>query len=558
MGVIHRVAPRTLRRGFWLAPLLLAVGCTDTVFRDREAFNTPPDAAKGFLGYFSASTKQTTCGNCHVGHQADWVKTKHASAYENLLNTVPNAPQECFSCHSVTARGNSVGPSGQAAGWDAVKDTTYYDVQCESCHGPGLEHVKAPDDQSKWPLPRANVFDPSVNPEGKATCGACHNNEGHTPFVEQWAESGHGDIVVNSNGGASCGVNCHNGKVALARFKGVRTNYVELSQNGLNYEFPQTCAVCHDPHSAANDHQLRAPVTTDSISVNLCTQCHNNSAKPSLKFTPFTSLNISVPASGNTNPPRGQRGAHGAQGPVVFGDAGWEPDGLTFQGPSSHGNASRNPDTCAGCHVVRFTVNDAQGNFQFQSVGHLFSPDPCLDANGIPTADNSCPYTATARNWSACTASGCHADANVAAQLLNTERNTIATLAAQLWADNNNNGYLDPAPTDQGYLAQVLANAPGEFADSTVSTVAEKAFYNTILFSEIPYLNAAGSSQRHLEGSHGVHNPFYYEAMLSATIDAVKAKYNLTNPNASVRALMDRALTRPGVVYQPPQQITAR
>jgi predicted CXXCH cytochrome family protein len=561
MRTPHRVASYPFWHPLWVLPIILVAGCTDTVFRDREAFNPPPDAAKGFLGFFTASTKQTTCGNCHVGHQADWAKTKHASAYDNLLKTVPNAPPECFSCHDVTARGNSAGLLGQAAGWDAVKDTTYQDVQCESCHGPGLQHVQAPDDQTKWPLPRVNVFDPAVKPDGKATCGACHNNEGHTPYVEQWAQSGHGDSVVNSVGGASCGVNCHNGKVALARFKGVRTNYVELAKNGLTYEFSQTCAVCHDPHSAANEHQLRAPVTTDSISVNLCTQCHNNSAKPSLKFTPFTSLNINVAATGNTNPPRGQRGAHGAQGPVVFGDAGWEPDGLTFQGPSSHGNASRNPDTCAGCHVVRFTVNDPRiPTGTFTSVGHLFQPVPCIDATGVPVSpyDDSCPFTATARNWSACTASGCHADANTAAQLLNTERATIATLASQLWADNNNNGYLDPAPTDQGYLAQVLANNPGEFADSTASTVAEKAFYNTILFSETPYLNAAGQSQKHQEGSHGVHNPFYYEAMLSATINAVKTTYNLANPNVSVRALMDRALTRPGVIYQPPQQLSPR
>jgi predicted CXXCH cytochrome family protein len=554
MGGLHHFA---FARAWTLLGLLalLLTGCTSEKIVFREPFNPPPDAVNKFLGYFTSSDNQTTCGNCHVGHQADWVQTKHASAYENLLSKVPNAAPECFNCHAVTARGNAVGLAGDAgaypkAAWEVVKDTAYYDVQCESCHGPGFDHVQAPDDPAKWPLARANVFDPQENAEGKATCGACHNNEGHTPFVEQWAQSSHGNVEENSHGGESCGANCHSGKTALARFKGVRTNYVELSENGLTYEFSQTCAVCHDPHSARNEHQLRAPVTTDSISVNLCTQCHNNSAKPSLKFTPITSLNVA-----DNTLPQGQRGAHGAQGPVVFGDAGWEPDGLTFQGPSSHGNASRNPTTCAGCHVVRFTVDDPEGNFQFQSVGHLFMPIPCLDADGLPTADDSCPITATARNWSGCTANGCHADANVASQLLNTERATIATLAEQLWQDSNDNGYLDPAPTDQGYLAQVLRDSAAAFTDSTVSTVAEKVFYNTILFSEIPYRTAAGSDFRHLEGSKGVHNPFYYEAMLAASINAVKLQYGLSNPTASVRAVMDKALRRPGVNYEPPVQI---
>lgn len=547
-------------------PLLLA-GCTSEKLVFREPFNPPPDAAAGFLGYFDFSTKKTTCGNCHVGHQADWSKTVHASAYQNLVTAVPNAPAECFSCHDVTARGNAVGLLGKAAGWDLVNDTVYQDVQCESCHGPGYAHVQAPDDPANWPLARAAVYDPAdtatTHTPAGATCGACHNDT-HHPFVEQWKESLHADTVNNKYASTrGCGNRCHNGAQAIADMNVQRTNYVEFAANGLTFSFTQTCSVCHDPHGSVQgsdgnpiDGQLRLPVTTSDISQNLCTHCHNNSAKPSLTFTPWTSLNIAVPSTGNTSPPRGQRGAHGAQGPVVFGDAGWEPDGLTFQGPSSHGNPDRNPGTCAGCHVVRFTVNDPQGNFQFQSVGHSFQPIPCVDASGLPLVpyNDSCDFTPAARNWTACTASGCHADANVASGLLNTERQTIATLATQLWSDDNGNGYLDPTPTDQGYLAQVLRDSSVAFADSTVSSVAEKAFYNTILFSEIPYLNASGSSQRHLEGSKGVHNPFYYEAMLAASIDAVKKQYGLVNPNASVTALMTRALTRPGVVYRPADQ----
>ncbi len=66
---------------------VIALGaCTDTkiVFRDRPAFNPPPDSLNGFLGYFTTSTKQTTCGNCHVGVQGQWKTTRHASAWAEL------------------------------------------------------------------------------------------------------------------------------------------------------------------------------------------------------------------------------------------------------------------------------------------------------------------------------------------------------------------------------------------------------------------------------------------------------------------------------------------
>ncbi|MDH4133139.1 MAG: cytochrome c family protein, partial [Gemmatimonadota bacterium] len=59
-------------------------GCTETVYKDRPPFNPPPDAASGFLGYYDADEKQTTCGNCHVEAQADWEGTKHSQAWADL------------------------------------------------------------------------------------------------------------------------------------------------------------------------------------------------------------------------------------------------------------------------------------------------------------------------------------------------------------------------------------------------------------------------------------------------------------------------------------------
>ena len=62
-------------------------GCANDkiVFRDRGPFNPPPSAALGFLGYYDAASKQTTCGNCHVDFQASWKLTTHADAYATLM-----------------------------------------------------------------------------------------------------------------------------------------------------------------------------------------------------------------------------------------------------------------------------------------------------------------------------------------------------------------------------------------------------------------------------------------------------------------------------------------
>src|SRR6185295_7341780 len=121
-----------VRRSLMLLALL-ACSSDKVVFRDREPFNPPPDATNNFLGYFTSADKQTTCGNCHVNHQGDWVRTAHARAYADLVAN-SGATGECNTCHTVSDRGNAV---AAPAGWDLVPDTVYHDVQCESCHGPG-------------------------------------------------------------------------------------------------------------------------------------------------------------------------------------------------------------------------------------------------------------------------------------------------------------------------------------------------------------------------------------------------------------------------------------
>jgi len=485
-----------------VAVLLIGAGCTKTeiVYRDREPFNPAPDLASGLLGYYSASTKQTTCGNCHVGHQADWVNTKHAGAAATLAAITPAPPATCYGCHTVNERGNSL--TG-LAGWDAVQNDAYKDVQCESCHGPGTDHVKAPEDRSKWPLPRIGMT------EAQASCASCHTGI-HTPYAEEWATSGHSQVIASPAGNPSC-ASCHEAKATLKAW-GVTTNYVEFNSTAL---LPQTCSVCHNPHGSDNTAQLRFPINTPDPDLNLCMKCHLRRGEPEpARSTP-----------------------HAPQGFVVLGTGGYRPPGAnidTLISLTTHASVA-NPRLCAGCHVNTYEVtNPATGAFVFKSTGHLFKPIPCLDAQGRPTAVTTCAYSPPARTFKACTGSGCHATEAIAAGRLAGIRFDIEALASQIWVDTDGDKTIDAAPIDAGYLAIIKRDRPTELSSTTIITPARGAEFNVKTFGENRYANG--------DKSLGVHNPFLARALLAANIQELRTAYGLPAPPQAVAERMSQAL----------------
>lgn len=482
----------------------LASGCTDTkteiVFRD--VFNPPADTTSGFLGYYTVAERQTTCGNCHVGQNADWQATSHSVAYETLESSGSAQPL-CYGCHTVNERGNPASAAGRPAGWNVIEHPSYQDVQCESCHGPGFPHLQAPD--VVRPLAHIAVLD-----NESASCAACHEGS-HHPYVEEWGASRHAranTTVIDRYAAdpATFGpcLSCHEGRSAL-RALGVNSNYVERDDpitpaTALGH----TCAVCHDPHSTENEGQLRRPVEERDPSINLCMACHNRRSEPSLTSS---------------------AGPHAPQGAMILGSAGYRPAGFGYDTTlivSSHGS-SANVRLCAGCHVNRTTVTDeVTGDFIFESVGHLFRPLPCLE-DGIPVPGNDCddyePANAgTVRSYASCAQANCHVSQAQAAGRLAVTRTRIEALAVVLWDDVNGNQQLDPDPIDRGYLPTVLATQPGEFdpSDNRISP-AEGALFNAQLLAE----DRASNGDR----SRGVHNPFLAEALLRANVLEMEATY---------------------------------
>ena len=512
----------------------------------RPPFNPPPDAASGFLGYFTASDKQTTCGNCHVGHQASWKGTHHARAWADLQAS-RQAAASCNGCHSVSQYGNF---TGTTAGYLQVPDTAYHDVQCENCHGPGFDHVQNPDVVANQPLASIHVdFDTVTGTALVSSCSGCHTGV-HSPFVEQWKQSAHGSgpgyAVAAAN--ASCAP-CHEGRTAMAVKFGELDNYREKTSTQTERI---VCTVCHNPHGSPYEHQLRAPLsepTTDQ----LCVKCHSRTGTPPWSVATGTGT---------------ARGAHGAQGLLVIGqNVGWIPPTFTYdtnQIVSSHGTAA-NPRLCATCHVVRTTITDKEtGAFQFQSVGHLFEAIPCTDSLGIPVRGDC---ALAQRDFSGCATSGCHGSAQTARSAFQAISARFDNLLDQIWADANANAVIDS--TDGGLLPKLVARAlrPGATAadtaaidfGSTTTTVAKGTLWNAALAAtdERKYFLSGRLLGKgfatHKASGNGVHNPFLLEALLTSSITALQQTYGLSAPpdvDLRVQAIPPPGLRTRAIVRQ--------
>ena len=528
-----------------IAAVVALGACTDEkiVYRDRPPFNPPPDATNGFLGYFTVNTKQTTCGNCHVGVQGQWKVTKHARAWSDLQAS-GHATGSCNECHSVSQLGNFV---GHAAGYAVVADSAYHDVQCENCHGPGLAHVENPDLLANHPLASMHVDTGVVT-----SCSGCHTGV-HTPFVEQWKQSAHG----SGPGFAAAGTNascqpCHEGRTAMAIKFGETADYIE---KGSVTPERIGCVTCHNPHGSPYEHQLRAPLSQPTRD-QLCVTCHSRSGTPPWSVATGTGTS---------------RGAHGAQGLLVIGEnVGWLPPGFAYdttQMASSHGT-SANPKLCATCHVVRTTVTDKlTGAFAFQSVGHTFEAIPCPDAAGIPTPCRDAVAPDTVHDFTACSTGNCHIGGPQVARLAyQTLKGELNNYLDQIWTDANANGTIDS--TDGGLIPKLVARAlrPGATAaDSAeinfrnnVTTVAKGTLWNAALAAteDRPYFLSGkllgNTFSTHMASGNGVHNPFLLKALLTSSIASLHSTYGLPAPPQQV--LQVRGPLPPGVRLRARQQ----
>lgn len=338
---------------------------TNTNTNDNSNTNTNENDNKpgnsGLTGKFVGSSR---CSLCHVNTHRNWADTLHARALESLERIGQDTNVNCIGCHTVGF--------GQAGGF--VNRATTNDlagVGCESCHGPGRDHVE-------------NVEDKTLRPPiniASSLCGSCHTGT-HHPNFDDWQTSGHAavtefvaeELIAGGTAVNNCG-RCHSGDVFYKVF--IRNETVKEDEFNGKTTAQLTgisCAICHDPHMRTGnapevedgrDYQLRYPeiafptptnsidATTDAGRFNICGQCHHDRGRD------WT--------NGSRGPHHSvQANFYAGEMPVPVGDDGNPTAPLVPSISSVHLRAS---EQCATCHLYR---QDFQSEQAPAISGHTF------------------------------------------------------------------------------------------------------------------------------------------------------------------------------------------
>jgi hypothetical protein len=142
-------------------------------FADRKPQPAGPDGNR-YIGI-------DACSKCHAAAREVWNNTPHSRAYKTLSDQHKEFNLDCVSCH--------VTGYERPGGSTVTSNDALRDVQCESCHGPGELHRKAPAD-------KALIIG---KPRPESCVSGCH----HPPHVEGFDPvamtptilgKGHGDV----------------------------------------------------------------------------------------------------------------------------------------------------------------------------------------------------------------------------------------------------------------------------------------------------------------------------------------------------------------------------
>jgi len=460
------------------------------------------------------------CETCHYQLPTDntnmvcvakVAQTAHATAFTRKINGEAGAGFKvtCASCHvlgyDATASSTNNGfddimlqtgwtwPTNLATAaatnnWSLMPSALQVkaNIQCESCHGPGLRHMLGGG--------LTNAIGVTVS---AGDCGACHDSPTHHIKNFEWGQSLHGmGLIVNRSGNTfgSCG-SCHSAKGFIdlndpgyRLTDSTKTNFVRGTYNeGI------TCAACHDPHSVGlGAYQLRN-IPSFTIATNwtvniggdgiVCMNCHHDRNEANARIN-----------TGSGNAPH-----HGTQADMLFGTNAYQ-YGMSM--PSSrHWQVCE--DTCVTCHMQTTPTNLVAGAVN-KVGGHTFK----ISWNGITTNTLSSGNPVYSSNTVYLTAAcaPCHQGV------------TNFNFGGE---DYDQNGYVQGVQQEiTNMLVQLTWLLPpynGQYVSNSLIFVSstnaaamklKRAAYNYYFVYE--------------DRSLGVHNPKYAAALLRASIDDLK------------------------------------
>jgi peroxiredoxin len=127
------------------------------------------------LPTFAKYTGSQACQECHQEEFATWSKQPHAAAVEKLEDPTETEDAECLRCHT-TAFGK---PGGFPVGGRPAEHPDLAVVGCESCHGPGSEHIEPEGPKTGNIVALGDKCDTCVVLQ---ICGSCHDEDNDPGF----------------------------------------------------------------------------------------------------------------------------------------------------------------------------------------------------------------------------------------------------------------------------------------------------------------------------------------------------------------------------------------
>lgn len=158
---------------------------------ERAALGTDGGAQRELLPTRAAYVGSEACRSCHAKEFETWSASPHANAVATLEQAGKQSEDDCLKCHT-TAFGK---PGGFQPGSPVTASPDLARVGCESCHGPGGDHVGERAERVGTILSLGDKCDSCVI---QKVCGTCHdkaNDPGFEFAVEERIEAQrHGTI----------------------------------------------------------------------------------------------------------------------------------------------------------------------------------------------------------------------------------------------------------------------------------------------------------------------------------------------------------------------------